>query len=346
MKKGEWYRARAPLRLSFGGGGTEIEPYLSAHGGVILNTTINRYVYATMTLTNDEVIFESVDLNITEKLSPASYYPPQEGALSLHRAAYNHMVAAHHGGKPLPLHLCTYSDAPVGSGLGSSSTLMVAVVRCFDEALGLALGEYDLASLAHKIERRDLGLSGGYQDHYAAAFGGFNFMEFRTDGTVIVNPLRIRFSILAELEYALMLFFTGISRDSSSIIDVQSSALTSDPQVIAAAHKIKALAFEMKDYLLVGDIKKLALTLHESWLAKRSTAAAISNDEIDDVYGKARAAGVWGGKVSGAGGGGFMMLITDPARRAAVLQALPNAGAAVSSCTFTDEGASAWRTKK
>ena len=347
LKNDVCYRARAPLRLSFGGGGSELSPYVEKHGGVVLNGTIGRYVYATLTATDDHVVFTAADCNISESLPLAGEYPLRgEVKLPLHRAVYNRIVRDYNGGRPLPLHLHTYSDAPVGSGLGTSSTLTVAMIRCFEEALNLNLGEYNLAALAHDIERTDLGLSGGYQDHYAAAFGGFNFMEFRSDGKIIINPLRVRPWVLAELEYSLLLYFTGISRESAKIIDAQKTGITNDAAIEEAIHRIKALAYTMKDFLLTGRLADFAVALHDSWLLKRGTAAMVSNVDIDDIYEQARANGVWGGKISGAGGGGFMMLIADPARRNEVWVGLPNKGEQATFCHFSRNGAFSWRTER
>lgn len=347
LKNDICYRARAPLRLSFGGGGSELSPYVDKHGGVVLNGTIGRYVYATLTAADDKVIFTAADCNLSEVLPLAGEYPLRgEVKLPLHRAVYNRIIRAYNDGKPLPLHLHTYSDAPIGSGLGTSSTLTVAMIRCFEEALNLNLGEYDLAALAHDIERTDLGLSGGYQDHYAAAFGGFNFMEFRSDGKIIINPLRIRPWVLAELEYSLLLYFTGISRESAKIIDAQKIGIINDAAVEEAMHRIKALAYTMKDCLLTGRLADFAAALHDSWLLKRGTAAMISNVDIDGIYERARANGAWGGKISGAGGGGFMMLIVDPTRRNEVWAGLPNKGEQATFCHFSRNGAFAWRTAR
>ncbi len=281
------YRARAPLRLSFGGGGTEIHPYLTTHGGAVINSTIDRYVYATLTATETGVSFAASDCALREDLSAQGSYALVEDAvkLPLHRAVYNRIMRPYSGGEALILYLQTYCEAPVGSGLGTSSTLTVAMLRCFDEALGL-------------------NLSGGYQDHYAAAFGGFNFIEFRTDGDVIVNPLRLRPWVIAELEYSLVLCFTGISRSSAAIIDEQQRSLKDASEAVEAMHRIKESAHQMKDCLLAGRLEEFAAALHESWLLKRSTANAISNPAIDELYAKARNAGALGVKISGAGGAG------------------------------------------
>ena len=345
MKTDIWYRARAPLRLSFGGGGTDLFPYVNEHGGVILNGTVDRYVYSSIKYLQNEVVFESIDQQEIERLPLQSSFPLEGSKLSLLRATYNRIVAEYNDGKPLPIHFCTQSSSPVGSGLGSSSTLAVAAVACFAEALKLPLDTYEIAGLAHRIERHDLQLLGGHQDHYAAAFGGFNFMEFHSDDRVVVNPLRLHKDIQGELEASLMLYFTGLSRESSRIIEQQSKAMQESTSVTEQMHQIKEMAYQMKEHLLAGNIRRLAEVLHESWLAKLKTADAIATPEIERTYQLARQAGVWGGKVSGAGGGGFMMLIGDPLRRHHILKALPAARNQNDSCHFTQRGVHAWRAK-
>lgn len=350
LAPGVVYRARAPLRLSFGGGGSELPPFVHEYGGVVLNATIGRYTYASLSVgEGDEVVFAADDCDLCERLPLAAAFSTKSGEgeevrLPLHRAVYNRIVAEFNGGVPLPLHLHTFSDAPVGSGLGTSSTLTVAMLKCFDEALNLNWDEYALAALAYDIERGDLRLSGGYQDHYTAAFGGFNFMEFRANGEVVVNPLRIRASVLAELEYSLVLYFTGVSRASADIVDVQSRRIAGEAAVRESVHGIVRMAYKMKDALLRGRLAEFAAILHESWLLKRGTAEKISNRAIDEMYERARRNGALGGKISGAGGGGFMMLIVDPMRRQDVLSCLPNAETQAGFCHFSRHGAAAWRT--
>jgi D-glycero-alpha-D-manno-heptose-7-phosphate kinase len=337
-------RARAPLRLGLAGGGTDVSPYADLHGGAVMNATIDRYVYATIEPTNgDTVEFASHDLGIAASY-PVAATLPFDGRLDLLKAVYNRVVRDMRGGQPLPLRLTTYSEAPAGSGLGSSSTLVVAIVQAFTELLGLPLGEYDVAHLAYVIERQDLGLHGGRQDQYAATFGGFNFMEFRADDAVIVNPLRIKRHVINELEAQTLLCFTGVSRESADIIAEQSRNVQQGAsKSIDAMHRLKATAVEMKEALLKGDLARMAETLSAGWTSKRDMARGISNNQIEDALATAMAAGASAGKVSGAGGGGFIMLLVPLERKRGVLSALGEKGYRAEGVRYTAEGATAWR---
>jgi D-glycero-alpha-D-manno-heptose-7-phosphate kinase len=217
--------------------------------------------------------------------------------------------------------MVTYSDAPAGSGLGTSSTLVVCIIKAFVEWFNLPLGEYDIAQLAFQIERVDLNFSGGKQDQYAATFGGFNFMEFNKNNNVIVNPLRIKADIINELEVSTLLFFTGVSRSSSKIIKHQSNSL-SDNERLNAMHKIKEMSFITKEAILKGDFILLYNTFKEAWEAKKKTSSLISNKGIDEIYNAALDSGAYCGKISGAGGGGFMLFYIDPMRKNEIIERL------------------------
>lgn len=337
-------RARAPLRLGLAGGGTDVSPYTEMFGGAVMNATIGHYAYAKLKPREDgRVAFHALDLGAAEEL-PAEAPLPLEGRLSLLRAVYNRIVADHHGGRPLPVTLTSYSEAPAGSGLGSSSALVVACVQAFAEWLSLPLGEYDVAHLAYVIERVDLGQQGGRQDQYAATFGGFNFMEFGAEDRVIVNPLRIRPEVVKELEARTLLCFTGVSRESAHIIAQQSDQVKAgSARSIEAMHALKASALVMKEALLRGDFALLAETLRQGWAHKRATAEGVSNTHIEQVQQAALDAGAYAGKVSGAGGGGFMMLMAPMERRPAIAARLEAMGCRVEGVSFVPEGATAWR---
>ncbi len=338
-------RARAPLRLGLAGGGTDVSPFCDLHGGLVLNATIDKYAYAVIEPAADtqDLRFIAADRQEAWK-GPALPEIPLDGTLDLHKGVYNRIVRDFHGGKPLPLTLTTHTDAPPGSGLGSSSTLVVAMVKAFVEWLNLPLGEYDIARLAYEIERKDVGLSGGRQDQYAATFGGFNFMEFHPEERVVVNPLRIKNWIISELEASLLLYFGGVSRDSASIIDEQTrNVARNDKSAIEAMHALKQEAIAMKESLLKGDFEGLVASMESGWQAKKRMAKSISNPDIEATYELAKAAGMRAGKISGSGGGGFMMLLVDPVRRMDVIRALSTTQGQVFNCHFTETGTQGWK---
>jgi D-glycero-alpha-D-manno-heptose-7-phosphate kinase len=341
---GAGVRARAPLRLGLAGGGTDVSPYCDEHGGHVLNATIDLYAYASIVpRTDGRLVIRATDIEQDVDVA-ADADVGQDGALGLHRGVYNRIVRDFRGGKPLPLTLTTYSDAPAGSGLGSSSTLVVAMVKAFVELLNLPLGEYEIAHLAYEIERIDLGLKGGKQDQYAAAFGGFNFMEFYADDRVLVNPLRVKNWILSELESSLLLYYTGVSRESAAIIAEQSENLRAGRgRTLEAMHALKREATTMKESVLRGDFDAFVTSMNASWRSKRDAAAAIANQRIDEVYDAARTAGARAGKVSGAGGGGFMMFFVDPDRRMQVVRRLADFEGRIVNCHFTKAGTQGWR---
>jgi len=222
--------------------------------------------------------------------------------------------------------------------------MVVCILKAFTEWFYLPLGDYDMARLAYEIERKDLGLSGGRQDQYAATFGGFNFMEFLQNDIVIVNPLKIKRWICDELEASLVLYFTGASRSSASIIDEQKKNVTSGhTAAIEAMHNIKKSAVDMKFSLLKGDIDNIASILGSAWEEKKKMATSISNPMIQEAFDAAMAAGAKAGKVSGAGGGGFIMFIVDPTRRTEVIKALSVLGGTVTPFQFSDGGVHGWK---
>jgi len=339
-------RSRAPLRLGIAGGGTDVSPYSDTYGGCVLNATVTMYAHCTIEISeSSEIIFDGKDIGETfrSKLVP---HLGLEGDLILHKAIYNRVVTQFNHGDPLPVKITTFSDAPPGSGLGSSSTMVVAILRAYQELLGLPLGEYDLAHLAFEIERLDCNLDGGKQDQYAATFGGFNFIEFYGDDKVIVNPLRIRNEIVNELEAHLLLYHTGLSRESSKIIQDQRRLVGFDDsnQALLAMHKVKESAYEMKEALLRGNILSMAEILKAGWNSKKKTSASITNAHVEGIYEVATQAGALATKLSGAGGGGFMMLFVEPTRRRDVEEALNchESAGNLFNVHFENEGAQGW----
>jgi D-glycero-alpha-D-manno-heptose-7-phosphate kinase len=337
-------RARAPLRLGLGGGGTDVSPYCDQYGGFVLNATIARYAYAMVEASPGDMIqFTASDQGQSARYKLVDQIP-FDGTLDLHKGIYNRIVRQFNGGRPIGLKLTTFNEAPPGSGLGGSSTLVVAALRALSEWLSLPLGDYDLAHLAYEIERKDVGLQGGRQDQYAATFGGFNFMEFYENDRVIVNPLRIKNWVLSELEASLILFYTGVSRESAHIIAEQSDNIASRSEsALAAMHELREDAVAMKEALLLGRLETFAHRLERSWLAKKRTASRVSNSLIDTLCEGVKAAGATAAKASGAGGGGFLIIFADPLHRFRVLEYLGSQQGVAFGCNFTKAGTQAWR---
>ncbi|MCG8605304.1 dehydrogenase [bacterium] len=338
-------RSKAPLRLGLAGGGTDVSPYSDEYGGTVLNATIDLYAFCIIEATDNRAI-SIVAADSGQKFQgPAASHLEIDDSLALQKGVYNRIVSMYTGGEPLSFKMTTYTDASAGSGLGSSSTLVVAIIKAFVEWLNLPLGEYDIASLAYEIERSDLGFSGGKQDQYAATFGGFNFMEFYAD-RVIVNPLRIKNWIINELESSMILYFTGASRESAQIIDEQTSNVQNQNQKsIEAMHKLKADSLALKEALLKGDTRGFAKIIDNSWNAKKEMAESITNPRIDLIYEEALKAGVIGGKITGAGGGGFMMLFADPAKKPSILKRLEDLPGKVFNFHFNKQGTVGWKVR-
>ncbi len=338
-------RSRSPLRLGLAGGGTDLSPYCDTFGGCVLNATINMYAYCTIELvdSHDGITFVAQDIN-KEFHSPLAAVLDASGDLILHKAVYNRIVREYNNGVALPIKVYTYSDAPPGSGLGSSSTMVVTIISAYQELLQLPLSEYDIARMAYEIERIDCKLAGGKQDQYATTFGGFNFMEFYEQGRVIVNPLRIKQSIINELESQLVLFFTGVSRSSAKIIDDQVKSTSSDDsKALDAMHEVKKLSYDMKECLLRSNIDGMSELFKDAWIAKKSTSNSISTKHIETIADKVISAGAKSLKISGAGGGGFMMLFVNPIHRVQVERLLHELDGKVQPFRFTQQGTQSWR---
>lgn len=336
-------RSKAPLRIGLAGGGTDVSPYCDLYGGAILNATISLYAHASIIpLEENKIIIEAADRKEIQEF-PLQASLPIDGYLDLAKGIYNYLTQ-HHGAMPSGFHLTTSVDAPAGSGLGTSSTLVVAILGAFSEWLKLPLGDYDTAHLAYQIEREDLNMAGGRQDQYAATFGGVNFMEFYENDKVIVNPLRIRPEYLHELSNNLLLFYTATQRNSATIIEAQSKNVSDKKQSsIEAMHQLKKQANMMKESLLKGDIDDIGRILDFGFQYKKQMAGGISNPDIDAIYEAALGAGATGGKISGAGGGGFMTFYCPANTRFAVTEALEHFKGRVHPYQFTEHGLFTWR---
>jgi D-glycero-alpha-D-manno-heptose-7-phosphate kinase len=340
---GNIIRARVPLRLGLAGGGTDLSPYCDQFGGAVLNLTIDRYAYAIIEPSSDAMVhFIAPDMNVTEMWIP-DLAAMQSSSLPLHVGVMTRMTKQFGNGIVPVIRVTSFVDAPAGSGLGASSALVVALVEAFRALFAAPLGPYDVAHLAFEIERIELALAGGRQDQYSATFGGVNFIEFHADDRVIVNPLRVPQAVLNELEFSLIACFSGATRQSDAIIAEQQRRMVAvaDP-AIDGLHELKHNAIEMKRALLLGQIRRMAELLNHSWEAKKRTAEGISTDRIEQLYQRAFVEGAIGGKVSGAGGGGFLMFIVPPARRIAVVRGLNELGGSASGVHFTQSGAESW----
>jgi D-glycero-alpha-D-manno-heptose-7-phosphate kinase len=331
-------RSKAPLRISFAGGGTDVPPYSDERGGAVLSSTIDRYAYCTICPRADrEMRIRSLDFAQDESWTANGSMLRYDGNLDLIKAVLNHFEVAE--GFDMLLHC----DAPPGSGLGGSSTVMVSIIGAVSEWLKKPLSQYETARLAYVLEREELGFAGGKQDQYSAVFGGFNFMEFRGSET-IVTPLRIRTEVLNELHYHMLLCYTGKTRDSANIIQDQQKGYRSG-QNREALDSAKSLVFETKDALMKGEILRIGQLLHESWEQKKRFTSHITNSRIDKIYETARANGAIGGKISGAGGGGFMFFICEYDRKHRVAEELQKLGAEVANFNFDKHGLQTWRYK-
>jgi D-glycero-alpha-D-manno-heptose-7-phosphate kinase len=338
-------QSKAPLRLGLAGGGTDVSPYSDLYGGAILNATISLYAYTTIIPRNDgKIVFNLEDQHKTYIYDSIDQLPI-DGEIDLLKAIYNRIVKDFQL-QPLSFEISTYVDAPAGSGLGTSSTLVVSVLGAFAEWLSLPLGEYDLAYLAYSIEREDMAMAGGKQDQYAAAFGGFNYMEFYADNKVIINPLRIKDKIMNELSRNIILYYTETSRKSAHIIEEQQKNVKEkNTRSIEAMHKLKEHAVLMKEALLKENLDEIGHILNLGWQYKKQMAAGISTVFFEELYDAGINAGANGGKISGAGGGGFIFFYCPDNTRYKVVNILQKFGGSVRRFEFINTGLETWTIK-
>ena len=335
------YRSKAPLRIGLAGGGTDVSPYSDLFGGAILNAAISLYAYATIEPIEEGIIISAIDRQEEQKFKWSNELPI-DGRLDLLKGVFNRIQKDYKFPKT-NFRLSTFVDAPAGSGLGTSSTLVVAVIGAFTEMLRLPFGEYDMAHYAYEIERKDLKLAGGRQDQYAATFGGVNFMEFSGNDKVVVNPLRIKQQNLFELENNLLLYYTATSRDSGKIIEQQSKNVENKQQgSIEAMHQLKQQAQMMKEALLKGRLNEIGEILDFGFLQKRKMAEGISNSLMEEIYETAKTAGATGGKISGAGGGGFMIFYCPGNTKYKVIKSLEKFGGEHRNYQFVEHGLTTW----
>jgi D-glycero-alpha-D-manno-heptose-7-phosphate kinase len=340
-------RSKAPLRISFGGGGTDVSPYFEQFGGVVLSTTINKYAYATLSTTKEsDLTVSSLDYDIVAKYKCDDRFA-YDGELDLVKAVINSIRQNSKWDDTLNgngLSLFIHSDAPPGSGLGSSSTMVVALIGAFRHYFNIPLTNYEIAQLAYRAERLDLGIKGGMQDQYAATFGGFNFIEFH-ESSVVVNPLRISPEYLNELEYKMLLCYTGTTRLSAHILDRQiGSVERKNEEVLQSLHTTKDITIAMKNALLQGRLDDFGALLHEAWEHKKRLDPCISSSQIDTLYHIARENGAIGGKILGAGGGGYLLVYCDFRKKHLIAQKLEECGGQVVQFGFDHLGLQTWTT--
>ena len=334
-------RARTPLRLSFGGGGTDVSPYADEFGGCVISATATLYIYATLTPCEEP----GLHVRTLDYDSIIHYREEKDfdynGQMDLAKGVFRRFGA--HKLRDRGFELYVHGDAPPGSGLGSSSTFTVTLIGLFRELMGVALTPYGMAELAYDIERNEIGIKGGRQDQYAAAFGGFNFIEFLGQENV-VTPLRLSPFLVQELEYSLLLCYTKSVRESQNLIKAQISNFEAkNVSAIDAMHQIKALALDLKRALMLGDLNRFGELLHEGWVQKKMTATGITTPFVDELYDAARQAGAVGGKLLGAGGGGYLLLYVPFHSRHKVTKTLNEVGGQVLEFRFEPNGVQTWR---
>lgn len=339
--------SRAPLRLGLAGGGTDVPPYRDIHGGAVLSTTISMYAYTIIeTVDADNLVLKSLEHSFSKSicLREIGHTDKFDSRVYLHLRSYLYMIEKYNGGILVPLVISTFCDAPMGSGLGSSSAIIVSLIVALSEILDAGLDDYETANIAHHVERSLCGLHGGYQDHYSATFGGFNFMEFPANASPIIVPLRIKNWIRCEFESSLLMFYTSVSRESAEIIADQSDLVVrGDSTALESLHSIKASAPQMRNAFLRGSFSGISSLLNEAWESKKKLGRRISNSLLDNIYNVAIASGASAGKVSGAGGGGFMFFLVPPSSRFNVIESLLQFGLQHYPCHLTELGCQSWK---
>jgi len=341
LLKNKIVRSRAPLRIGLSGGGTDLKSYYEKNSGEVINATISKFAYAEIKESINGPEFESIDHNIQQK-----YYLNNESApireLLLHESVYKYMIKTFCGGVNLPIKISTYCEAPIGSGLGSSSTLTIAIIKAFDTILNLGLDKYEIAELGYEIERNICKLEGGKQDHYSSSFGGINHFTFTKDYTK-TNKLPVEEWFKTEMESSMVLHFTGTSRFSDSIIKDQTERMkTNKDKNPQDMNGLRKEAFNMKRSLLQSDMKGITNSIKRNWEYKLKTSKLISNQNINHIMDYAYNHGAEAAKVSGAGGGGYILFIASAEKsynlRARLLEKNPD----TSFVRFHDKGAYSW----
>ena len=333
-------RARAPLRVSYAGGGTDVPPYPSLMGGVVLSSTIQNYAYCSIAPRTDD------KFSVTREDQDVRYGPETLQDLKGGGEVEFVRAVAKRFGTDEGFDASLRYDALPGTGLGSSSALCVSLIGAFREWKGNSMTDYDIANLAYDVERKDVGVPGGMQDQYASTFGGFNLIEFKKEAN-IVNALRIKRETLNELEYNSLLCFTGTTRRSGGILQRQIESYEHrNPEIMQALRRMKELTLQMKDFLLTGNLRDFAEMLNAEWDIKKKLDQAISTEDVEKLLHVAKMNGAIGGKLLGAGGGGFLFLYCDSGKRVHVEEAVESLGAKAFPVRFDEDGLQTWRSPK
>ena len=329
-------RAKAPLRISFAGGGSDVSPFVEQEGGAVLSTTIDKFAFATLE-PRDDAAYHIANIDTGKQACG--------GIDDGFRCEAPHDLAGaviRRLGVPQGFNLSLHADASWGTGLGSSSTHIVAVLGAFARWMRLGISEYELAEVAFGVERKDMGQKGGRQDQYSAAFGGFNFMEFSASGT-LVNPLRVKPEMLNELHFRMVLCSVGRTRRSPQIIEDQIKRYAEKtPDAVAAMRRTRDLAYEMKRALLTGSIDCMAEILDEGWQQKRRFSSLVSDADIDETVDDARRHGALAGKILGTGGGGHLLFLCAKEGKARLIKHLTERGLPPVSFAFEPAGLTTW----
>lgn len=336
-------RSRAPVRISFAGGGTDVSPFTETHEGAVVAVSINQYSHASMQFRrNGKVrLIEEKD-RVREEL-PANGMLPYGTRLDLIKSVINHYHDHLGNGFEFGVH----TDVPPRSGLGGSASLAVAAIGVFNTLHAeKGIDKYEIAELAYKLEREELKNAGGRQDQYASVFGGINFIEFKGNNFVRVHPLNLKPDTLLELETNLLLLYLGSRMDSGHIIEEQTRNVKTNTQTMEAMIATKKLAYDVKYSLLRGNLKLFGELLDEGWRLKKQFAKSISNPRIDGIYVALKKAGALGAKITGAGGGGHMIVYCAPGRKHQVIRKAEKLGARVVPFSFDFEGLVTWKAER
>lgn len=336
-------RSRSPVRISFGGGGTDVPPYCNENGGCVVSATISKYAYSTLIAREDkEIHIESGNFLRTLRFNSISDII-YDNDLDLLKAVIKKMNETDKG-----VNIFMRSDVPPKSGLGGSAAAFSSLIGLFNHIKNeKKMTNYEIAELAHKLEREELMIGGGRQDQYATVFGGINFIEFG-NGFVRVNPLKMKKDHILELEKHLLLLYTGDRPTTSGDIinDQTKSYIEKNQNVKEALDKTKELAIEMRYSLLKGDIYEFGSLLHQAWETKKKQSSLIANSRINDIYDMARKYGALGGKITGAGGGGFMLLLCEPNKEHLIINNLEQSGLKPMTFNFDFSGLETWEVNR